>query len=130
MTNFLKNIDKRYSFLNTLVQEKIVKDYENSGHSVVLLKLNPSHFDIVFYQDYDRYQVQIIPKHISGITFDAPIVISMLFNEKKPINEFGLDNLIKENWDDLQLLCEPPKIENTTAKYKKLKTKYQKRIWG
>ncbi|TDP71789.1 hypothetical protein DFR33_1081 [Bradymonas sediminis] len=87
--------------------------------------LKDSNFDIVFYKDFDRYQVQLLPKnHASGI--DALVLLWVISEQDKFLN--ASETMIRDSmefyWEELQAILSPEKIEGTINAAKSAKKKY------
>ncbi|AWV88791.1 hypothetical protein [Bradymonas sediminis] len=125
MTNFRNKIEAQFSFLNLPDEELRSAEHSNSGHDILVYDLKDSNFDIVFYKDFDRYQVQLLPKnHASGI--DALVLLWVISEQDKFLN--ASETMIRDSmefyWEELQAILSPEKIEGTINAAKSAKKKY------
>ncbi|AWV88797.1 hypothetical protein [Bradymonas sediminis] len=125
MTDFRHKIEEEFSFLNLPEQALRSAANSNSGHDILVYHLMDSNFDIVFYEDYDRYQVQFLPRDTAN-GIDALVLLWVISQQDKFLDasEAMIRDSIEFYWEELQAILIPEVVEATRMAAKRAKKKY------
>lgn len=125
MTDFRHKIEEEFSFLNLPEQALRSAVNFNSGHDILVYHLMDSNFDIVFYEDYDRYQVQFLPRDTAN-GIDALVLLWVISQQDKFLDasEAMIRDSIEFYWEELQAILIPEVVEATRMAAKRAKKKY------
>lgn len=133
MNDFIQKVEEDFTFLQLQEKDKNVSGNPRKGHCAIMYLLNKSNFNLVFYQNFNKYQVQIFPKLVDKKvhSIDAPIALWMLTPKENivALKNINIPQKMNENWDELQILFDEENILNTISEAKSIKKKYQKKLF-
>lgn len=120
--NFQSIIERNFTFLNNKVEKEVFNSNQRNEAIVYYF----DNFDLAFYQDYDKFQIQFIAKN--KVAIDSIILLNYI--ESTKVFDYNISQItekINNLWSRIPHYFTEKQVNKTIQETKKLKKLYQKK---